>query len=179
MAKMCVAIAAVLAVAALLQTSATGTEYIVGGEQGWKVPPEDGTPYKTWAEDKSFKVGDVLVFDFSKEEQDVTRVRDEAAFESCDSTDHIFQKTTGPVRWELKGAGEYYFIGTVGKRCLRGQKLAINVADAPGGPSPSVEDLIEKPKQGTPIHSWRKTPKETTSQTKRCGPRLRGIKLCP
>lgn len=60
MAKVCVAIAAVLAVAALLQTSVAETVHVVGDGLGWLVPPGGKIAYETWANMQTFVVGDVL-----------------------------------------------------------------------------------------------------------------------
>ncbi|KAI6679345.1 hypothetical protein NL676_033226 [Syzygium grande] len=146
MAKMCVAIAAVLAVAALLQTSAAQTVHVVGDGLGWLVPPGGKIAYETWADMQTFVVGDVLVFDFTTGEQDVARVTKEA-FGSCNSTSPIFLDTTGPFNYTLDAAGEYYFIGTMDTHCYLGQKLAINVS-ASAGPTPSPQAPTPTPPRG-------------------------------
>lgn len=146
MAKMCVAIAAVLAVTALLQTSAAQTVHVVGDSLGWLVPPGGPIAYETWVDLQTFVVGDVLVFNFITGEQDVARVTKEA-FNSCNSTNPIFLETTGPFNYTLDAAGEYYFIGTMDRHCYLGQKLAINVS-ASAGPTPSPQAPTPTPPRG-------------------------------
>ncbi|KAI3421343.1 uncharacterized protein J3R85_012368 [Psidium guajava] len=146
MAKMCVAIAAVLAVAALLQTSGAQTTHVVGDGLGWLVPPGGKIAYETWADMQTFVVGDVLVFNFATGEQDVARVTKEA-FDSCNSTSPIFLETTGPFNYTLDAAGEYYFISTMDRHCFFGQKLAINVYGS-AGPTPSPHAPTPTPARG-------------------------------
>ncbi|KAF8036579.1 hypothetical protein BT93_C2334 [Corymbia citriodora subsp. variegata] len=134
---MCLAIAAVLAVAALLQTSGAQTVHVVGDSLGWLVPPGGKIAYETWANMQTFVVGDVL---------DVARVTKEA-FDSCNSTSPIFLDTTGPFNYTLDAAGEYYFIGTMDSHCYLGQKLAINVSGS-AGPTPSPQAPTPTPPRG-------------------------------
>lgn len=75
----------------------------------------------------------VVVFNFKTGQQDVARVTREA-YEMCDPQNSIELKTTGPTNFRLGTAGEYYFIGTKGRACSLGQKLAINVTRLPDGP---------------------------------------------
>lgn len=110
--------------------------YIVGDELGWIVPPGGEIAYATWAYNKIFMVGDTLVFDFYPGEQDVARVTKEA-YDTCNSTNTISLKRTGPAKFTLDTVGEYYFIGTMERRCLLGQKLAINVTAGPPSAAPS------------------------------------------
>lgn len=65
------------------------------------------------------------------------------AFAACNSTSPIFLQKTGPFNYTLDSAGEYYFIGTMDRHCILGQKLAINVTapgpePAPGAPRSPV-----------------------------------------
>ncbi|EOY31106.1 Early nodulin 16, putative [Theobroma cacao] len=124
----------VIALLAILQATAAQTTHVVGDELGWLVPPGGPIAYSTWAAMQTFTVGDVLVFNFTTGEQDVAMVTREA-YETCNSTNPISLKTTGPANFTLDSIREYYFIGTMDQRCSLGQKLAINVP-APG-PRPS------------------------------------------
>lgn len=89
------------------------------------------------------------MFNFTTGDQDVARVTKEA-FEACNSTSPIFLEKTGPFNYTLDSAGEYYFIGTMDRHCVLGQKLAINVT-APGPESsPSPSSPPEAPAPVTP-----------------------------
>ncbi|KAL5547818.1 hypothetical protein UlMin_003049 [Ulmus minor] len=128
---------AILAITAagLLQLIASQTTHIVGDGLGWLVPPGGPIAYQIWADTQTFTVGDILVFKFSDENQDVARVTKEA-FKSCNSTNPISLKSNSPANFTLDSIGEYYFIGTKEDHCTFGQKLAINVTEYPG-PTPS------------------------------------------
>ncbi|XP_050377741.1 blue copper protein-like [Argentina anserina] len=125
-----------ITVAAFLHSTAAQETHIVGDEFGWIVPPGGHYAYELWASGHKFSVGDILEFKFTTGEQDVAKVTKEA-FDSCNSTSPIELKTTGPANFSLNTIGEYYFIGTMDKRCELGQKLAINVTANSGGPSAS------------------------------------------
>ncbi|KAL3532314.1 hypothetical protein ACH5RR_005835 [Cinchona calisaya] len=128
--------------------------YTVGDELGWIVPPGGQIAYETWAYDKTFVVGDTLVFNFNTGEQDVARVTKEA-FDTCNSTNPLSLQTTGPVRYTLTSAGEYYFISTLDTHCFLGQKLAINVTGGSSGPSASPAPLAPR---ASPVPSTPRTP---------------------
>lgn len=75
------------------------------------------------------------VFNFTTGSEDVARVLKEDFF-LCNSTKPIFLEKTGPALITLNSTGEFYFIGTFGNNCFKGQRLAINVTTIPG-PTPS------------------------------------------
>jgi len=125
-----------ITVAALLHSTAAKEIYTVGDEFGWIVPPGGHYAYEFWASRYKFSIGDTLEFSFTTGEQDVAKVTKEA-FDSCNSTNPIELKTTGPANFTLDTVGEYYFIGTMDKHCELGQKLAINVTSNSAGPSAS------------------------------------------
>lgn len=51
---------AVIAVAALLQSSVAQTSHTVGDALGWTIPPNGASDYSNWATGKTFAVGDIL-----------------------------------------------------------------------------------------------------------------------
>lgn len=77
------------------------------------------------------------MFNFTTGQEDVARVTKEA-FLTCNSTNPISHKATGPANFTLDSLGGYYFIGTLDKHCILGQRLAINVTAYPGStPAPA------------------------------------------
>lgn len=112
--------------------------YIVGDNMGWTVPTGGPTAYQRWANDKSFKVGDTLVFNFVNGTHNVATVS-KASYDSCNTTSPINTITTGPARIRLTGSGEHYYLCTFPGHCSLGQKLAINVTGTGAiAPTPST-----------------------------------------
>ncbi|KAJ9163086.1 hypothetical protein P3X46_022796 [Hevea brasiliensis] len=118
-----------IAVTSLVPCSMAET-LVVGDGLGWLVPPGGDLAYATWAAINTFTVGDVLLFNFTTGQQDVARVTKEA-YLTCNSTNPISLKTTGPANFTLNTTGEYFFISTMDAHCPLGQRLAIYVT-APG-----------------------------------------------
>ncbi|CAI9100818.1 OLC1v1037996C3 [Oldenlandia corymbosa var. corymbosa] len=136
--------------------SKTGPKtYIVGDSVGWTIPPS-GFSYQTWARNKTFNAGDILVFNFPTGAHDVVALTSKAAYDSCNGTG-VTPITAAPARITLT-AGEKYYICTVPGHCLAGQKLSINVtgtastSPAPG-PSPTSGGTTPSPSSGTPAPS--------------------------
>ncbi|XP_044471275.1 blue copper protein-like [Mangifera indica] len=127
-------IVSIVAIAALLQRSKAQTTHIVGDALGWLVPPSTDT-YTTWAANQTFRVGDVLVFNFAAGRHDVAQVT-EAAFNACNSSNPILRETNSPVNVTLSSSGEFYYICTFSGHCSGGQKLRVNVSAAAASPAP-------------------------------------------
>ncbi|OMP00069.1 Plastocyanin-like protein [Corchorus olitorius] len=153
---MCMAFVGIIAVA-LMQCAVAQTVHVVGDNLGWTVPSTGASAYTTWATNKRFVVGDTLVFNFGTNEHDVVQVP-KASFDACSDDNKIGDViTTGPANMTLSATGEQYYIRTIGRHCLAGQKLAITVvatADSPLPPSPT-----------TPT-----TPSPTSGATDACAP---------
>ncbi|XP_057485690.1 early nodulin-like protein 2 [Actinidia eriantha] len=109
--------------------------YVVGDDLGWLVPPGGAIAYSTWAYNKTFFIGDTLVFNFVKGVQDVAEVS-KAAYESCDTTTPITVLTTSPAKITLTTAGDHFFTSTYPRHCGLGQKLAISVMGTTASPTP-------------------------------------------
>ncbi|XP_047307753.1 cucumber peeling cupredoxin-like [Impatiens glandulifera] len=128
-----------LAVVALVVQSATGATYTVRDNLGWGVPGGGATDYATWASTITFRVGDILVFNFGTGSHDVASVT-KVNFDLCNTNGPITLQTVGPANVTLNATGEFNFICTFGRHCLNGQKLSINVTTAsttpPATPSP-------------------------------------------
>ncbi|XP_060171223.1 umecyanin-like [Lycium barbarum] len=126
-----------LAIATLLQVTTAQTVHVVGEDTAWTIPVSGSVVYTTWASKNTFKVGDTLVFNFATSRHDVQEVA-KASFEECNTKNVIGKSiTTGPANVTLESPGEHYYICTVGKHCLAGQKLAITVSGTSNAPRPS------------------------------------------
>ncbi|XP_059433125.1 blue copper protein-like [Corylus avellana] len=133
----------VVALFAGLQSTVAVTTHVVGDTRGWVVPAEGPIFYVAWSARQTFILGDILYFNFTTGAEDVARVTAEA-FLTCNSTNPISLVKTGPANFSLNSTGEYYFIGTLDRHCLQGQKLAINVTTSPGPtPSPTSRTVPE------------------------------------
>lgn len=75
------------------------------------------------------------MFNFTSGVQDVARVTKEA-YLTCNSTNPISLKTTGPANFTLDTSGEYFFISTIYAHCPLGQRLAIYVTGPGPNPAP-------------------------------------------
>ncbi|KAF3437712.1 hypothetical protein FNV43_RR20468 [Rhamnella rubrinervis] len=132
-----VAFGAVL-VALIMQNYAYAqTVHVVGDSSGWIVPRTSASLYQDWASSNKFVVGDILTFNFVTNEHDVLQVP-KASYDGCSSANPIGQMiTTGPANVTLDSAGDHFYICTIGRHCLGGQKLSITVSAAPGASPPS------------------------------------------
>ncbi|MCI23463.1 blue copper protein, partial [Trifolium medium] len=125
--------------------------YIVGDSSGWIVPPnKDSQFYVHWASNKTFTVGDTLVFNFDDREDDVAMVT-KSCFDDCNFETEFLRSallSNSPARVTLNRTGKQYFICTgytaqdynpTVFHCSAGQKLSINVvkASAPPASAPS------------------------------------------
>ncbi|KAL5769021.1 hypothetical protein ACOSP7_015579 [Xanthoceras sorbifolium] len=151
-----------LAIATLLESStAQSTVHVVGDALSWVVPPGGATAYTTWAANKTFNVGDILVFNFATGRHDVAEVT-KAAFDACNTASPISRVTTSPANVTLNSAGEHYYICTFTGHCAAGQKLAVNVTSGPSSPAPQPSTPSPVP---TPTATPTPTPTPTSSPT--------------
>ncbi|VFQ64268.1 unnamed protein product [Cuscuta campestris] len=117
--------------------------YTVGDYSGWIIPrPGEDSLYQTWVANKTFKVGDSLVFNFTTGRHNVAEVS-RSSFNSCSTT--AAANTTGPVTIRIRTTGEHYYICTVGPHCSLGQKLAINVSGEAAGPAATPPSAASSP----------------------------------
>ncbi|CAK7335871.1 unnamed protein product [Dovyalis caffra] len=140
MAKMVLVYSLVVLGLALTCNAAT---YMVGDSSGWDV----STDLDTWAQDKKFVVGDLLIFQYSSS-QSVDEVKKED-FDSCNTTNVIRTFTNGNTTVPLTEPGTRYFVCGNKLYCLGGMKLQVNV---------------EGNKANSPIGSPRAQPGGTLSQ---------------
>lgn len=127
------------------------TTHVVGNALGWNIPPNGPSAYTTWASTQTFRVGDVLLFNFITGFHNVVEVP-QAAYGSCTAANPISISTTGPARVTLNAPGTHYYICTVGTHCQIGQKLTINVSATSATPSPTATPATRAP-VSPPTHS--------------------------
>ncbi|KAI4307583.1 hypothetical protein L6164_030755 [Bauhinia variegata] len=119
-----------------------GKQFVVGDQNGWKV----GFDYQAWAADKTFRVGDALVFNYRVGEHNVFKVNG-TQFQSCAVPPQSEALSSGSDSIVLATPGKKWYICGVSGHCNAGQKLVINVLDNAGAwpptlpPSPSPSPL--------------------------------------
>ncbi|KAL7598389.1 hypothetical protein Lser_V15G23970 [Lactuca serriola] len=118
------------------QGTAAQTTHVVGNALGWNIPPNGPSAYTTWASTQTFRVGDVLLFNFITGFHNVAEVS-QAAYGPCTTANPISIVTTGPARVTLNAPGNHYYICTVGTHCQIGQKLTINISATSATPPPT------------------------------------------
>ncbi|EEF35204.1 cucumber peeling cupredoxin [Ricinus communis] len=118
----------------LLDSTAAATKFTVGDGIGWAVP-SNASFYDEWASDKTFQVGDSIVFNWS-EVHNVLEVTSKSEYDNCTTTNGILRQTS-PVTIDLTANSTLYFICTVGQHCALGQKVTIKVGNGISSPSPS------------------------------------------
>ncbi|KAK8597122.1 hypothetical protein V6N13_001747 [Hibiscus sabdariffa] len=142
-----VAMLSLLLVLYMVFVPSLATVYTVGDTSGWTT----GVDYGAWTKDKTFKVGDSLVFNYP-----TSHTVDEVSssdYSTCTVGNSITTDNTGATTVSLKTAGTHYFICGVLGHCGNGMKLAVKVES--GSPSSSTD----KPSTTTPSTT-------TTSTTK-------------
>ncbi|CAL9080212.1 Plastocyanin-like domain [Musa troglodytarum] len=115
------------------------------GDSIWSIPPSNEF-YSNWASNRSFAVGDDLVFRFELGFYDVVQVS-RREFDSC-SADNAFRSfLVGPATVSLNEEGVFYFLCSFGNYCLLGQKLSVTVQRLlpPTGASPSSTPPASRP----------------------------------
>ncbi|XP_008801679.3 umecyanin-like [Phoenix dactylifera] len=121
-------------IAAFFAASLLATDHIVG-DSIWTIPPSNDF-YSNWSQNKSFNVGDSLVFRFEMGLYNVVQVS-KREFDSCSAENPFRTILTGPVTIDLKEEGILYFICSFGNYCLLGQKLFVSVQRPPPPPPPA------------------------------------------
>ncbi|KAL6635071.1 hypothetical protein ACP70R_027742 [Stipagrostis hirtigluma subsp. patula] len=100
--------------APLAEAAAT---YMVGDYGGWKFN------VARWAKGRTFRVGDVLVFNYNRAVHDVAVVN-AAAYRSCVVPRGARVLRSGRDRVKL-GRGTHYFVCAVRGHCQAGMKIAV------------------------------------------------------
>ncbi|VAI47614.1 unnamed protein product [Triticum turgidum subsp. durum] len=132
---------------------AYATDYTVGDSPGWA----SGVDYSTWASDKTFTVGDTLVFQYGAS-HNVAEVGS-SDYSACSATNSIQSFSDQDTKITLTKPGTRYFICGVSGHCSGGMKLAVKVAPAatatptpatsPDAPSATPSTPSETPSTST------------------------------
>ncbi|KAJ6400266.1 hypothetical protein OIU84_015837 [Salix udensis] len=117
------------------------TTYTVGDSNGWTTSQD----YTTWASDKTFTVGDSLLFNygFTHSVAEVSK----GDYDSCSTSNLGKTYTGGSSTIPLSAAGPMYFICSTSGHCGNGMKLAITVVAASTG-TPSTPTTPATPSDG-------------------------------
>ncbi|CAL1360684.1 unnamed protein product [Linum trigynum] len=151
------AAAATLVLCSAVSTSAA-TTYMVGDNSGWDI----STDLDTWTQDKTFNVGDSLLFQYRS--SDTVEEVNKPAFDSCNTTDAMRTFNNGNTTVELDRPGPWYFVCGNRLYCLGGMKLQVNVvgnAESPvGSPEAQPGDSNPSSKSNLPssgfVHGGRR-----------------------
>ncbi|KAE9604470.1 hypothetical protein Lal_00031958 [Lupinus albus] len=112
------------------------TEYTVGDSFGWDTPTNESF-YRDWATNKTFYVGDILIFNIS-----ATTMLSEVSKADFDNCTQVLSGVGGGgiivSSLTLDTSGPRYFICPIDNDCVRGQKLSINVESTNSG-APSLQ----------------------------------------
>ncbi|KAK4766605.1 hypothetical protein SAY87_008247 [Trapa incisa] len=123
----------------LAPCSCTGTAYRVGDSPGWDI----STDLDAWATDKTFYVGDILVFQYSSSNSLEQVTKD--SFDNCTTTNALETFSNGNTSIPLRRPGPWYF--TAGNRlyCLGGMKLQVNAIENSTTGSPVGAPAVAQP----------------------------------
>ncbi|CAO2035982.1 unnamed protein product [Urochloa humidicola] len=106
---------------------ADAASYNVGNSAGWDLSAD----FPSWANGKTFNVGDVLVFQYST--YHTLAEVDEAGFKNCSAADAVFSRSDSNTTVLLAAPGDRYFICGNELHCLGGMKLHVLVNQPAGG----------------------------------------------
>ncbi|KAI3808916.1 hypothetical protein L1987_24879 [Smallanthus sonchifolius] len=113
------------------------TTYTVGDSSGWDI----STDVESWARDKLFVVGDVLLFQYSSSHSVKEVNRD--SYQGCNTTNVLQPSSNGNTTFALTKPGNRYFVCGNKLHCYAGMRLNVVVdgkaADGPAAGSPEAE----------------------------------------
>uniref|UniRef100_A0ACD5UCP3 Uncharacterized protein n=1 Tax=Avena sativa TaxID=4498 RepID=A0ACD5UCP3_AVESA len=111
---------------------ARAASYTVGNSAGWDISAD----LPSWAEGKTFNVGDVLVFTYSK--YHTLDEVDAAGFKSCSAANALLSRSDGNTTVPLTAGGDRYFICAHQTHCLGGMKLHVHVSGGSTAAAPAA-----------------------------------------
>ena len=131
---------------------AVGSEFTVGGRNGWAVPTgSEGETLNQWAERLRFHVGDTLLFKYQASQDSVLQVTPEA-FQNCNTTSPIATYNDGNTAFKFPQSGPFYFISGAQGHCQKGQKIVV-VVMSQGGRRSSAHSPVAAPIVSSPALS--------------------------
>ncbi|KAG6639700.1 hypothetical protein CIPAW_10G119600 [Carya illinoinensis] len=135
-----------------LQWVEAQTVHVVGHSIGWTILMGGASSYQTWVASKQFVVSDILckirviacssflvpsTVQLHYKCHDVLQVPKEA-YDNCSSSNAIGDTiNTGPINLTLSIASTHYYICTLGRHCLLGQKLSVTISSSPSAIPPT------------------------------------------
>ncbi|KAB2030488.1 hypothetical protein ES319_D05G235500v1 [Gossypium barbadense] len=154
--------------------------YTVGDTPGWTT----GVDYSTWTKDKTFKVGDSLVFNYP-----TSHTVDEVSssdYGTCTVGNAITTDNSGATTVALKTAGTHYFICGVVGHCANGMKLSVKVesgssaapSKSPLSSSSSSPASTDKPSTSTPSTTTTTTKAPDSSSSWSLSPFMAVVTTC-
>ncbi|CAL9760899.1 unnamed protein product [Musa acuminata subsp. burmannicoides] len=136
----------------ILISIAAGTQFKVGGSNGWSVPDTNAMSYSQWAEKNRFKIGDSLLFAYLPDEDSVLLV-DADAYNSCNTSSFVDFFNDGNTVFTFTRSGHFYFISGKKDNCDKNEKLVVVVmADRSNNEAASetTEGSLTAPEEKTP-----------------------------
>ncbi|KAK9706341.1 hypothetical protein RND81_07G117500 [Saponaria officinalis] len=99
--------------------------HVVGDDRGWDL----ASNIASWADGRTFTVGDFLWFAYSGglDRDNVVELRSKEEFESCDVSNPIVMLTEGIDKISLQEEGHRYFASSNIDNCKKGLKLPVEV----------------------------------------------------
>uniref|UniRef100_A0A803Q9Q4 Phytocyanin domain-containing protein n=1 Tax=Cannabis sativa TaxID=3483 RepID=A0A803Q9Q4_CANSA len=104
--------------------STAAVTHTVGDTTGWTIPSSPEFYTDTWEDNKTFRIGDKLAFNWSGV-HNVAQVSTEADYDNCNTAAARVLSSTSPFEFTLNTTGDHYFLCTVGTHCRSGQKLKL------------------------------------------------------
>ncbi|KAL8539508.1 hypothetical protein ACS0TY_001208 [Phlomoides rotata] len=121
-----------------LTSPSSAAVYTVGENSGWDI----STDLDSWAKDKTFSVGDTLLFQYSQSHS-VSEVSKEN-YEGCNTTKVLDSSSNGNTTFALTGPGDRFFVCGNRLHCLGGMKLQVNVVPNQAA-SPTTSPALPRP----------------------------------
>ncbi|WVZ62018.1 hypothetical protein U9M48_011813 [Paspalum notatum var. saurae] len=117
---------AVVVAAACLAPLASATQWMVGDDEGWRAQFN----LTGWADGKTFRVGDSLMFMYNKDAHTVAQLATKEDFAACNLQANLIGFwDSGNDVITLSKPGKTWFICTKPNHCLTGMKLVIDVVE--------------------------------------------------